>query len=1039
MKIKLVLFCAALFLVGIHPSYAATSLSDFVEFTGEAASDTLGQAVASGDINGDGYQDLVIGAADNHLNSAGAVYLIYGQSSTLSAGSVSSYVEFTGEGSGDEAGFTVATGDVNNDGYDDIVVGAPYYNYGSTLDVGAVYVMYGSNTQLTSTSLSNYDAIFVGEASEDYVGYALSTGDVNNDDYDDILIGAPINDDGGTNAGSVYLVYGDVGYLWSPLSAYIEFTGEATSDQAGRSLATGDVNGDGYDDILIGAPDNNTGGSNAGATYLIYGKSSDFSSGSLSTRTKFWGADSGDSAGDALATGDVNNDGYADMLIGAPDSNYSGAADSGTTYLIYGRSEVFSSSALSSRIQFVGETASDNSGESVTTGDINNDGYADILIGAPSSSSSEAGTTYLIFGKPATFATASLSSRIQFTGEAADDAAGWALAVGDINNDSYADAIIGAPSNDDAASGAGATYLGYLFIDADGDGTPGLVGIFNGSDCNDADSTVATDQTYYYDADGDGLGSDTTTSACSATAPPYYVTNSNDANDSDYDNDGVSASSDCSDTNPAISTKQTYYQDSDGDGLGSDVSVNVCTISTPTGYVTNSNDQDDTTYNVGYDYDGDGVASTSDCDDTNSAVSTTQTYYRDADGDGYGTSATTVTVCRSTTPTGYASNSSDTNDSDYDNDGTSATSDCNDANSSIAAAETYYQDSDGDGLGNIAETTSSCSNAPPSGYVINSGDDDDTTATGDTDNDDDGVDTTSDCNDADANANAYQTYYRDGDGDGLGNANITTSACSATPPTGYVVNSSDDDDTVASTDTDYDDDGVDATSDCNDADATVSEDQTYYQDSDGDGYGNPNVPTSVCSATAPTGYVENALDTDDTDSTATILGISSVTGTTNGDILVTYEDDSYIEFDVFTVTTSKETIANVVPDTSLIVAVHPKARTIALVDGSTGAVLSQKTLNGKAHSKVKLLVKDLRSDDKYEAVVVAKRGTKTVHIDLFSIKVTALKLKLRDAAVVKHKHIVPNKTKAKNKHIQLRRQNGKVVQDYTVSKNYKLK
>lgn len=127
-------------------------------------------------------------------------------------------------------------------------------------------------------------------------------------------------------------------------------------------------------------------------------------------------------------------------------------------------------------------------------------------------------------------------------------------------------------------------------IDADADG------VASTADCNDNDATVSVNQTYYLDSDGDGLGSTTSISICSSTPSVGYVANHSDLNDADYDNDGVSTSADCNDADSAISVNQTYYQDGDADGLGSDVSVSVCTYTVPSGYVTNSNDLNDSDY-----------------------------------------------------------------------------------------------------------------------------------------------------------------------------------------------------------------------------------------------------------------------------------------------------------------------------------------------------------------------------------------------------------------------------------------------------------
>ncbi|MEK7540152.1 MAG: hypothetical protein AAB558_02800 [Patescibacteria group bacterium] len=244
--------------------------------------------------------------------------------------------------------------------------------------------------------------------------------------------------------------------------------------------------------------------------------------------------------------------------------------------------------------------------------------------------------------------------------------------------------------------------------------TPGAIKLYASYPVN----TTSSQYTFYADLDGDGLGSDTTTTLCTSTAPSGYVTNSTDLNDSDYDNDGVSTSADCNDADATISTKQTYYLDADGDGLGSDTIISICSYTTPSGYVTNSDDLNDADYYNLLDVDRDGVSSLLDCNDADASISSNQTYYLDADKDGLG-SDTFVAICSYTLPAGYVTNSDDLNDSDYDNDGVSTANDCNDADATQTTGTTYYQDLDGDGLGSSV-TTTSCSNSAPAGYVTNS-------------------------------------------------------------------------------------------------------------------------------------------------------------------------------------------------------------------------------------------------------------------------------------------------------------------------------
>ncbi len=249
-------------------------------FVGENQGDQAGWAISvAGDVNGDGHEDLLIGAPKNDYNGdkAGQAYLIFGNSDIWEAEvSLSDAgASFVGEYAMDNAGVSVAgPGDVNDDGYDDILIGA----YGSSDGIGQAYLVFGKSTGWSiRTPLSQADASFIGEGKKDKAGIGLSKiGDINEDGYDDILIGAT----GGSayppseyDTGRVYLIFGGSGpwVMRTPLSnADIAFEAEELGDLTGAYVSrNGDVNGDGRNDILIGAIENDAGGVNAGQVYLV--------------------------------------------------------------------------------------------------------------------------------------------------------------------------------------------------------------------------------------------------------------------------------------------------------------------------------------------------------------------------------------------------------------------------------------------------------------------------------------------------------------------------------------------------------------------------------------------------------------------------------------------------------------------------------------------------------------------------------------------------------------------------------------------------
>jgi len=317
-------------------------------FWGEDTGDYSGFSVAgAGDVNGDGYDDILIGAylEDDGGGAAGQTYLIFGKASgwAMDTDLSASDASFWGEDADDRSGTSVAgAGDVNGDGYDDILIGA-YLDDDGDVGAGQTYLILGKATGWAmDTDLSASDASFWGEDANDWSGYSVAgAGDVNGDGYDDILIGAYGDEDGGGgSAGQTYLILGKAtGWAMdTDLSAAdASFWGENNLDYSGRSVAgAGDANGDGYDDILIGAWGDDDGGNFAGQTYLILGKAAGWAMDTdlSAADASFWGEDANDQSGCLVAgAGDVNGDGYDDILIGAPYED-DGGAEAGQTYLV---------------------------------------------------------------------------------------------------------------------------------------------------------------------------------------------------------------------------------------------------------------------------------------------------------------------------------------------------------------------------------------------------------------------------------------------------------------------------------------------------------------------------------------------------------------------------------------------------------------------------------------------------------------------------------------------------------------------------------
>ena len=301
------------------------------------------------------------------------------------------------------AGYAVAAaGDVNADGFPDVLIGAPDNDDGPGTDPGAAYLVLGTASPYSS-ALSSAAAEYTGEVADDHAGYHVAgAGDYDADGFADILIGAPDNDDGpGDEAGAAYLVLGSPGPTSLGLaSADAEYIGEDQNDLGGYDVAgVGDANGDGYDDFVTSAAYNDTGGTDAGAVYLFLGGPRTASA-SFAAGVKFTGQ-AGDVAGDSLSgAGDTNADGYDDFLVGADQNGDGPGTESGAGYLVRGSASPAPLSLDGSAREYTGEADGDRAGARVSgAGDVNADGFADLLVNAPlnDAAGTDAGAIYLLF------------------------------------------------------------------------------------------------------------------------------------------------------------------------------------------------------------------------------------------------------------------------------------------------------------------------------------------------------------------------------------------------------------------------------------------------------------------------------------------------------------------------------------------------------------------------------------------------------------------------------------------------------------------
>jgi hypothetical protein len=374
------------------------------------------KAISAGDLNGDRIPDLLIGnffarpaGAAATTSLVGAAMVVYGTtpgsaSVNIAALAGSQGYRMDGLGSSYYMGYSVGAGDINGDGFSDAVVGAPGPGYdiatGSS-NLGSTFILFGAASSgaaaPTATNLDGKNGVRIdGETKASYSGAATVAGDFNADGYADIAIGARF---AALGKGAAYIVFGKAGG-WAPtmslttLSAdtglRITNTSSSTDNPGSAGIETssaGDLNGDGYADLLVSATDNYS--TSKGDAYVVFGRANDSTGkldlGDLTGKNGF--RIKGHADGDMIsltplaAVGDVNGDGYDDLLVGAPGSDVAGT-DAGSVYVIFGKSTGFAANIdittldTASAWRIDGAAAGDQAGYSVSSaGDVNGDGF----------------------------------------------------------------------------------------------------------------------------------------------------------------------------------------------------------------------------------------------------------------------------------------------------------------------------------------------------------------------------------------------------------------------------------------------------------------------------------------------------------------------------------------------------------------------------------------------------------------------------------------------------------------------------------------
>jgi hypothetical protein len=349
--------------LGVSIDLAALTPSQGSVISGVDAGDNSGVSVSSaGDVNGDGFDDVIISARQPY--TAAESYVIFGTDEGFGAGidlaSLTPSQGFAIHGTGDHSGFSVSSaGDVNGDGFDDLILGNEYAGAASTgrTQGGESYVVFGTNAgfgaSIDLAALAPSQGFVIHGVAYGGSGFSVSSaGDVNGDGVDDLIIGtaAEVNDDDEVTEEQSFVVFGTAAGFGASLdlASLTPSQGFVIRGEVGEGQflpmpvsSAGDVNGDGFDDLIVGGP----GGYGGGASYVIFGTDAafgvnlDLAELLPSQGFVIYGASRGDfSGGSVSAAGDVNGDGFDDLIIGASGADSAGDERNlaGESYVIYG-------------------------------------------------------------------------------------------------------------------------------------------------------------------------------------------------------------------------------------------------------------------------------------------------------------------------------------------------------------------------------------------------------------------------------------------------------------------------------------------------------------------------------------------------------------------------------------------------------------------------------------------------------------------------------------------------------------------------------
>ncbi|MBN2445542.1 MAG: FG-GAP repeat protein [Phycisphaerae bacterium] len=474
-------------------------------YLGAVADSDWGRPLTSGDFDDDGYDDVVVAASESYGGVMSYVCVVRGGPGAHGAGTidlsiVSADQVIAGAELNDNLGSSMAAGDVNGDGVDDLLLCASSADFSGVVDRGVAYLIYGGATFFSSptrdlSASGSWDMRFIGPAAYGDMGggsafggldaHAATIGDINGDTLGDVILGVHLMDGGPSQAGRVYVVFGrnlPSGYTFNlALSSWydVRVDGNGQYDNLGECVLTGDLTGDGIEELIIPSHYASQGlFTSEGAVHIFRGRATWNQVYSLVTTTadiRLLGDQVYDELGSAAAVGDFNGDGITDLIAAAPGADAGTFNDQRGDGFVYGllgstvyQTDTHTIDYASSTPDFllIGEFE-ENLGDEVCAGDFNGDGVYDIAacerFGGPSTN----GVVEVLLGRdfaPGETHTANVDTDARIVG-LANDRIGFWLSAADSNNDGVDEVFFSTPFNN---ADYGTAYL-FTYVTADGD------------------------------------------------------------------------------------------------------------------------------------------------------------------------------------------------------------------------------------------------------------------------------------------------------------------------------------------------------------------------------------------------------------------------------------------------------------------------------------------------------------------------------------------------------------------------------------------